>query len=256
MVLAVKKQIHHTQRTQIAPAPRVEILIELLRDPTDRAFTHAATTEGVAVEGAHVLRGQPPDVHAPHQALEIRRPRLKTVRQVRPKRLLGATQLGHRQFQRPRLALHLFWFIAIAPADALALTPSIVFPAKKRCRFRFDGDLQHVPREPTHEARHRRLLRRRRGRRALQQTVDLFLQLHARWYSLHGVDLLRPRFNGAALVWSPGGYQRLFAFTGSLGHHLWEIPGSSQPGCSCEARPRGSSPCPAFRCSKYLGYRF
>src|SRR5207249_2104636 len=220
MVLPVEKQIHHAQPTQIAAAPRVEILIQLLRHPTDRALTHATPAEGVGVEGAHILGGQPASIHAARPALEIRRPGLQTVGHRWSKRLLSPAQLRHRQFQRPRLALHLFRFIAIAPPDALALTPAIVLSAQKRRRLSFDSHLQHVARKPTNEAHHRGFLRRRRGRRrALQQPVDLFLQPDTRWYSLHGVDLLRPRSNGAASGWLPGGYQRLFAFTGSLGHH-------------------------------------
>jgi hypothetical protein len=90
---------------------------------------------------------------------------------------------------------------------------------KKRRRLGLDRHLQHVPREATHESDHRRFLGLCR-RAPVQQAVDFFLQADARWYSLHGVDLLRPRYQRGSLVWSPGGYQRLFAFTGSLGRHL------------------------------------
>src|SRR5262249_30267402 len=36
---------------------------------------------------------------------------------------------------------------------------------------------------------------------ALQHVVDLFLQPNARWYSLHGVDVLRPRSQRSLSVW-------------------------------------------------------
>src|SRR4030095_12115769 len=52
-----------------------------------------------------------------------------------------------------------------------------------------------------------------------QQPFDFFLQANARWYSLHGVDLLSAPLLTELSFDSRGGYQRLFAFTGSLGRH-------------------------------------
>src|SRR5437870_3731733 len=60
------------------------------------------------------------------------------------------------------------------------------------------------PRDRLHQA-WRAVHQRRRKRRwwwrlvALQQALDFFLQSNARWYSLHGVDLLRPRYQRSPL---------------------------------------------------------
>src|SRR5262245_24937233 len=88
---------------------------------------------------------------------------------------------------------------------------------EKRRGLRFDGHLQHVTGEPTDEPDHRPFDRCRRA--AMQHAVDLFLQLNARWYSLHGVDLLRPRANGAVSGLVTRRIPTPLAFTGSLGRH-------------------------------------
>jgi hypothetical protein len=76
VILPIEKQIDDSQLTQIAPTPRLEVLIELLRHATDRALAQPAATEGVGVERADVLRRQTADVHPAHQALEISGARL------------------------------------------------------------------------------------------------------------------------------------------------------------------------------------
>jgi hypothetical protein len=71
---------------------------------------------------------------------------------------------------------------------------------EKRRGLRLDRDLQHVARKPADEAGHRRFLRRRHSLRVAQHPFDFFLQSDARWYSLHGVDLL----SGSASTEPPG----------------------------------------------------
>jgi hypothetical protein len=72
-----------------------------------------------------------------------------------------------------------------------------MLPTEECGGFRFDCHLQHVPRKPADEADHRRLGRADRRFDALQRTLDFCFQLDARWYSLHGVDLLPTRYQRA-----------------------------------------------------------
>src|SRR5262249_14373643 len=96
--------------------------------------------------------------------------------------------------QHPRLTLDSFRFVPVAPTHALPFAATIVVTTQKRRRFGLDRHLQHVARESTDEPDHRWLRGCRRQLVPLQHSLDFFLQSHARWYSLHGVDLLRPRF--------------------------------------------------------------
>src|SRR5262249_19890777 len=105
--------------------------------------------------------------------------------------------------------------VAVAPPGALPRPTSIMLPAKKRRGLGFDRHLQHVACESTDEADHRRLGRSNHRIATLQGALDFCSQLNARWYSLHGVDLLpAPLSTEPTLVWSPGGYQRLLLLQG------------------------------------------
>ena len=72
-----------------------------------------------------------------------------------------------------------------------------MLPAEKGRRLRFNRDLQHVAGEPADETDHRRPGRFDRRFAALQRALDFCFQLDARWYSLHGVDLLPTRYQRA-----------------------------------------------------------
>src|SRR5262249_2310329 len=89
----------------------------------------------------------------------------------------------------------------------------IMLAAEKRRRLGLDRHLQHVAGESTHETDHRRLGRSDGRIAILKRALDFRFQLNARWYSLHGVDLLpAPRPTEPNLVWQPGGYQRLLLY--------------------------------------------
>ena len=54
VILPVEKQVDDRQLAQIPPPPRIEVLIQLLRDAADRALAQAAPAERVGEEGADV----------------------------------------------------------------------------------------------------------------------------------------------------------------------------------------------------------
>ena len=114
------------------------------------------------------------------------------------KALVGAAELRDGEVQHPRLALHAFRLIPIPPAGAHPIATPVVPPPQKRGGFRLDRDLQDVLRQLPHKPRHRRL--GRRGLGSAQQVFHFFLQPNTWWYSLHGVDLLRPRYQRSPLV--------------------------------------------------------
>jgi hypothetical protein len=197
VILPIEKQVHHGELTQVAASPCLEILIQLLRDAAHRALAQPAAAERVPVERTDILRRQPADIHAAHQTLEIGRAGTQSLGDKRVKRFLGPAQLRHRQLQQAGLTLDLLRFVAVAPPHALPRAAPIVLTTEKGSRLRFDRHLQHVAGEPADESHHRRFTPLRPLVAALQHAVDVFLHLNARWYSLHGVDLLRPRANGA-----------------------------------------------------------
>jgi hypothetical protein len=98
-----------------------------------------------------------------------------------------------------RLSTSAFRLIAVPPAHALPIASPIMPASEEGRRLGLDRYLQQVARETTDKPRHRRLLRRR-GLGGAQQPFDFFLHANARWYSLHGVDLLRPRYQRGSLV--------------------------------------------------------
>src|SRR5262249_14358377 len=96
--------------------------------------------------------------------------------------------------------LHVFGLITIAPTDSLPIAAPIMPPPEKRRRLRLDRDLQHVAGQATDEPHHRRFPRRPRRLGVPPPPLPFFSQSDARWYSLHGVDLLRPRYQRGSLV--------------------------------------------------------
>ena len=92
-------------------------------------------------------------------------------------------------------------FGLVCPCCLTALAATIVPAAQERRCFRFDRDLQDVACQLANEPGHRRLGQVPGRRLTAKQALDFFLQSCARWYSLHGVDLLRPRSQRSPLVW-------------------------------------------------------
>src|SRR5439155_16536842 len=118
-------------------------------------------------------------------------------------------------------ALHALGFVAVAPPSPRPHPAPIVIAPHERGRLILQRDLQHVTRDLPDEPGHGRFCRRGVvAHLSAQQLRDLLLQSLARWYSLHGVDLLRLRSQRSLVCWPPGGYQRLFTFTGTLALHL------------------------------------
>ena len=130
MVLPIEEQVDDGQIAQVPTAPNVEVLIQLLRDAAHRALAQPTRPERVLVERTDILGRQAADIHAAHQAFEIGCARPQPVRHRRPKGFLGPPQLGHRERQHPGLTLHLFRFVAVAPANPL---PPPVAPPANQC---------------------------------------------------------------------------------------------------------------------------
>src|SRR5262249_27512654 len=138
------------------------------------------------------------DIHPPHQILEISRPRAQAVRHDGPKGFVGPAQLRYRELQRARLRLDLFRFVAVAPPNALSLATTIVAASQKHRRFGFDRHLQHVARPMNPAIGGSSIvvvastLPNKPSVASLNRTLG--------GYSLHGVDLLRPRSQRSRLV--------------------------------------------------------
>jgi hypothetical protein len=102
--MPIEKQVDNWQLAEVAPAPRVEVLIELLRDAADRALAQAAPAERVGEERADVLSGQPAHIHPPYQTLQIRR--------------AGLEPLGHPRLKWPSVPRNCGIASSSSPASA------------------------------------------------------------------------------------------------------------------------------------------
>jgi hypothetical protein len=81
----------------------------------------AARTERVVIERADILRRDPAHIHPSHERFEVSRPSPQPVNDRRPKRVIRPAQLRHGELQRAGLCLHVFRFVVVAPAHALAI---------------------------------------------------------------------------------------------------------------------------------------
>ncbi len=219
VILPVEEQIDDRQITQVASAPRVELLIELLRHAAHRALAQPTRAEGLGIQGADVLGRQPADVHATNQGLEIRRPRTQPLDRRGLKSLIGAAELRDREVQH-------------APPRS-ARVSAHTHCASQRARDRHGGSA-HAPETPWLPLRSRparcsapTAARSRPSAPppAMAPPVPRSSPSISSFNRTLGGTLFMalissgPATNGAHWFESPGGYQRLFAFTGSLGHH-------------------------------------
>jgi hypothetical protein len=131
-VTAVQEQVLQCHLGEIAGLPGVELLLDRLADPADgRLRQGGLRSEGVGQAGLHVSDRQAPHEPGDHQALEGVGAAHPDAKQPGGERLVGASQLGTLDRDRPCGRLDRGRAVPVSAAAPSSLAVAVALPAQE-----------------------------------------------------------------------------------------------------------------------------
>src|SRR3972149_7099303 len=123
--------------------------------------------------------------------VEILGPPSQPLHRLRPVSLFRSPQLRNLHFHQPHLALDSLTLVSVPKLSSKPRSSAVPPSTGKLRHLLLDAHLKHVLRHATDESLHRVLsLGFTVSHLSSKHRLELFLHPRARWYSLHGVDLL------------------------------------------------------------------